>query len=211
MGKQSLAYNGRGDNENTPQCFPHRVANHDTCLSRSSSLDLHSRGRKLVLRYSGGSPCVGADEHKSNKSSRDQKPTAPGKSTPAPTTRQKSTIISFLCDRDSGSSQAAFSFVGTDPDECAYFFEARSMHACAQAEPHKPGNVGPGSVFGLIFVIAVLVYAIGGVCYNRTVAHARGWRQLPNYSLWAGIWSFVTVCCTTSQSKPDLPISRRGS
>ncbi len=178
-----------------------------TSLSRSSSsLDLRSRGRKLVLRYGDGSPC----EAKSNKSTRDQKPAAGDKDKDkSGAARRKSTVISFLCDRDSGSSQAAFSFVGTDPDECAYFFEARSSHACAQAEPHKRGNVGPGSIFGLIFVIAVLVYAIGGVCYNRTVAHARGWRQLPNYSLWAGIWSFVTVC--SASPKSGLPISRRGS
>ena len=107
--------------------------------------------------------------------------------------RRKSATISFLCDRDPTNTQATFSFIGTDPDECAYFFEARSSHACAHAEPHKPGSVGPGSVFGLIVLIAILVYVLGGVFYNRTVAHARGWRQLPNYSLWAGIWSFICV------------------
>jgi len=38
------------------------------------------------------------------------------------------------------------------------------------------------------------VYFAGGVFYQRTVAHARGWRQLPNYNLWRGIFTFVTVC-----------------
>ncbi|EGR48691.1 uncharacterized protein TRIREDRAFT_61584 [Trichoderma reesei QM6a] len=140
----------------------------------SVSLDLHSRGRKLVLQYTGGSPC---GESRSNESTSK--------------TRRKSATISFLCDRDPGTTTAV-SFVGVDPDECSYFFEARSVHACAHAEPHKPGSVGPGSVFGLILVIAVLVYVLGGVFYNRTVAHARGWRQLPNYSLWAGIGSFFS-------------------
>ncbi|PTB66258.1 mannose 6-phosphate receptor domain-containing protein [Trichoderma citrinoviride] len=140
----------------------------------SVSLDLHSRGRKLVLQYTGGSPC---GESRSNESTSK--------------IRRKSATISFLCDRDPGTTTAV-SFVGVDPDECAYFFEARSVHACAGAEPHKPGSVGPGSVFGLILVIAVLVYILGGVFYNRTVAHARGWRQLPNYSLWAGIASFFS-------------------
>jgi cation-dependent mannose-6-phosphate receptor len=37
------------------------------------------------------------------------------------------------------------------------------------------------------------VYFLGGVFYQRNVAHARGWRQLPNYSFWAGIGSFVKV------------------
>lgn len=117
--------------------------------------------------------------------------------------RRKSTTISFLCDQSPGNTQTAMSFVGTDPDECAYFFEARSRHACAHAEPHKPGSVGPGSVFGLIFAITVMVYILGGVFYNRTVAHARGWRQLPNYHLWAGIWGFI--CVRSSRLKPGLP------
>ncbi|KJZ74946.1 hypothetical protein HIM_05677 [Hirsutella minnesotensis 3608] len=151
----------------------------------SQSLDLRSRGRKLVLQYTGGSPCGGA------KSKSRRSPEIIG-GDGGKTGRKKSTTISFLCDRDPGNTQAAISFVGTDPDECAYFFEARSPHACAHAEPHKPGSVGPGSVFGIIFLIAVLVYVLGGVFYNRAITNARGWRQLPNYSLWAGIWNFVS-------------------
>ncbi|KAF7563983.1 hypothetical protein G7046_g105 [Stylonectria norvegica] len=163
----------------------------------SQSMDLQSRGRKLVLQYTGGSPC-GAP----NKVKRAAQPGFVYDDEDSAlvhevvdegdiNTRRKSTIISFLCDRDPTTTQAAISFVGTDPDECAYFFEARSIHACAHAEPHKPGSVGPGSVFGLILIITVMVYILGGVFYNRTVAHARGWRQLPNFSLWAGIWSFI--------------------
>ena len=41
--------------------------------------------------------------------------------------------------------------------------------------------------------IAILVYFLGGVFYQRNVAHARGWRQLPNYSMWAGIGNFIKV------------------
>ncbi|KAK5663846.1 hypothetical protein OQA88_49 [Cercophora sp. LCS_1] len=126
------------------------------------------------------------------------------------TTRRKSATISFLCDRDPDTPTAA-SFVGTDPDECAYFFEVRSQHACAGAEPHKPGSVGPGSVFAIILLIAILVYVVGGVFYQRTVAHARGWKQLPNYSLWSGIWNFITdfLVILTSSCARFLP-SRRG-
>jgi len=105
---------------------------------------------------------------------------------------RKSASISFLCDHDP-DTPTAISFAMADPYECAYFFEVRSQHACASAEPHKPGSVGPGSVFAIIFFITVLVYVMGGVFYQRTVAHARGWRQLPNYSMWAGIWSLIKV------------------
>jgi cation-dependent mannose-6-phosphate receptor len=178
---------------------------------RQESMDLRSRGRKLVLQYTGGSPCGEGTSRRNQKRS-------PGSVHPGASyryndysdeaendmranedeksdgdQRRKSTIISFLCDSSQVAAEASISFVGTDPDECAYFFEARSVHACVGAEPHKPGSIGPGGIFLLIFVIALLVYFMGGVFYQRTVGNARGWRQLPNYSLWAGIWSFISV------------------
>ncbi|KAK0712005.1 mannose-6-phosphate receptor binding domain-containing protein [Lasiosphaeris hirsuta] len=210
------------------------------------------RGRKLVLQYSGGSPCGLSDdrsrdrrggvhegaayrpydneddeeESKSKSKGSDKEVTEKEKEKDkgkeetkkekekgkekAKTARRKSATISFLCDRDPEIPTAA-SFIGADPDECAYFFEVRSQHACAGVEPHKPGSVGPGSVFAIILLIAVLVYVVGGVFYQRTVAHARGWRQLPNYSLWSGIWGFVkdVFIILTSSCARFLP-SRRG-
>ncbi|KAK4201896.1 mannose-6-phosphate receptor binding domain-containing protein [Triangularia verruculosa] len=209
--------------------------------------NLVPRGRKLVLQYSGGSPCGLSDERSNDKrwevhegatykyheynddeesnvselrraskdrddedDDDDDKPRKDkDKEKDKPKTqRRKSATFSFLCDRDPDTPTAA-SFVGTDPDECAYFFEVRSMHACSIAEPHKPGSVGPGSVFAIIFFIAVLVYVVGGVFYQRTVAHARGWRQLPNHSLWAGIWSFVVDLFTILTSSCARLVPRR--
>ncbi|PHH55431.1 hypothetical protein CFIMG_000515RA [Ceratocystis fimbriata CBS 114723] len=141
------------------------------------SMNLQSRGRKLVLQYKDGSPCESPSSSSSSSS----------------TTRRKSATISFLCASDPLVTSLVVTFVGADPDQCAYFFEARSSHACLSAEPQRPGSgsVGPGSVFTLIAIIAFMVYVLGGVFYNRTVAHARGWRQLPNYSLWASVWSVI--------------------
>lgn len=42
-------------------------------------------------------------------------------------------------------------------------------------------------------MIAVAVYVVGGCVYQRNVMHQRGWRQLPNYAIWAGVGSFVKV------------------
>lgn len=183
-------------------------------------MDLKSRGRKLVLQYKNGSPCGGSskikrdsspssihssaayksysdDDDLTTKADEDQKKPSEDKDKDKDKdkvpTRRKSATISFLCDQDQVSGPAPASWVDVDPDECNYMFEVRSRHACAQAEPHKPGSVGPGSIFFIIFFIAVLVYFGGGVFYQRTVAHARGWRQLPNYSLWTGIGGFIKV------------------
>jgi len=71
--------------------------------------------------------------------------------------------------------------------------------------------VGPGAVFAIIGVIAILVYFLGGVFYQRNVAHARGWRQLPNYSFWSGIGNFIKdiFIIATSSCARCLP-SHRG-
>ncbi|KAF7719277.1 Uncharacterized protein PECH_004788 [Penicillium ucsense] len=133
------------------------------------------RGRKLVLNYTNGSPC--SDDV-----------TSAGKNA---SVRTKSTIMSFLCDRDAPANQATPSFVGT-MDSCTYFFEVRSSAACGgvAADP-SAGGLGPGGVFGVIVLIAVAAYMIGGCAYQRTVMHQRGWRQCPNFSLWAGMVEFI--------------------
>ncbi|RDW71245.1 vacuolar sorting receptor (Mrl1)-like protein [Coleophoma cylindrospora] len=149
---------------------------------QSSNLTL--RGKRLVLQYDNGSPCESPESTK--RATIDQDAATFAEDAPV---RHKSTLISFHCEKDPVAQQAAPSFIGT-PDGCAYFFEIRSAHACGGAEPTKQG-VGPGAVFAIIGVIAILVYFLGGVFYQRNVAHARGWRQLPNYSMWASAGNFI--------------------
>jgi cation-dependent mannose-6-phosphate receptor len=147
------------------------------------------RGRKLVLNYTEGSYC----EEKPKSSKPDQ------------TRRQKSSLISFICDHDSLAPKVHITFVGASPDECTYFFEAKSMAACGGASV-APQTLGPAGVFGVIFLIAAAVYLFGGIAYQRTVMHQRGWRQLPNYAIWAGIGSFLNVSLP-SYPLPSPPLS----
>ncbi|RPA74244.1 mannose 6-phosphate receptor domain-containing protein [Ascobolus immersus RN42] len=140
------------------------------------------RGRKLVLTYTDGSPCT-------SSSPSDTDSAASGLAFGSP--RRKSTTISFQCD-NSLLVRAAVSFVGT-PDECAYFFEVRTSAACPGVKREE--GVGVGALFGGIAGVFAVVYFIGGCMYQRTVMHARGWRQLPNYGLWSGIggWIYSTT------------------
>lgn len=137
------------------------------------------------------------------------------KKKPKSSPMRKSATISFHCERDPLKSLAAVSFIGTDPYQCAYFFEVRSPYACAGSEPVELGGVGPGGVFGIIGLIAVVVYFAGGVVYNRNVAHQRGWRQLPNYGMWAGLGGFMTdmaiiLFSSCSKCLPGMGRSSRG-
>lgn len=191
------------------------------------------RGRKLVLNYTDGSPCElnsdrllprklnvpdddddddeddWDDDRKGHKGSKTKEPV-----------RRKSTLISFTCDRDSLAPKVHLSFIGSDPDECTFFFEARSMAACGGVSEAQQ-TLGPGGVFGVIALIAAAVYLLGGIAYQRTVMHQRGWRQLPNYTLWAGMFGFISdifVILTSSCARfiprrrgyNQLPTSSRG-
>ena len=143
------------------------------------------RGRKFVLNYTDGSPCS------EGALSKDYFNAAAGNSTP-----RKSSIISLLCDRDTVDAtkpKVGVSLVGWGPDECTYFFEARSQYACGGLVT-EPQSVGPGSVFGIIMLIALAVYVLFGIAYQRIVMHQRGWRQFPNYAIWAGFLGFFSVC-----------------
>ncbi|GAB7353032.1 hypothetical protein MBLNU459_g3588t1 [Dothideomycetes sp. NU459] len=142
------------------------------------------------------------DDHDDDKSSKKK----PGSDS---NTRRKNTVISLLCSSDPLAPLMTLSFVAS-PDSCTYFFEARSPAACGGVETAKQ-QLGPSGVFGVIVLIAVLVYLVGGCVYQRTVMHQRGWRQLPNYSLWAGIAGFISdmFIIATSSCARFLP-GRRG-
>ncbi|KAI7646537.1 hypothetical protein KC318_g19258, partial [Hortaea werneckii] len=121
------------------------------------------------------------------------------------------TIISLLCDKDPLSPQLTLSFVASSPDACTYFFEARSAAGCGGIETAKQ-TLSPSGVFGVIVLIAIIVYVVGGCVYSRVVLQQRGWRQLPNYALWSGIFGFFKdlFIILTSSCERFLPSSRRG-
>lgn len=134
-------------------------------LSLPSSLndELVIRGRKLVLNYTNGSPCD-ESHHSSRRRRRAALPSSldtslsidtdtdidPRAITTAPTkSRRKQTIISLQCEKDISAPPASISFVGTDVDECVYFFEVRAFAACPTVEKAVQ-TLGPGGVFGVM-------------------------------------------------------------
>jgi cation-dependent mannose-6-phosphate receptor len=167
------------------------------------SADPIFRGKKLVLNYTSGSLCPELDDYGAPKftpkkilddDDDDDNETPPSKK-PLKSMRRKSTLLSFQCDRDPLLTEhPQVSFIGS-PDHCTYFFEVRSRYACGGAiSSGESGSLGPGGVFGVILAITVLVYLIGGCVYQRSVMHQRGWRQCPNYAVWAGLFGFIGVC-----------------
>jgi len=97
----------------------------------------------------------------------------------------------MLCEKDPLYPKLGLSFIAS-PDECTYIFEARTSAGCAGIEVAKQ-ELSPSGVFGGIAMIAFMVYIVGGCVYSRMVLNQRGWKQLPNYGLWAGILEFWRV------------------
>ncbi|KAI4244964.1 MAG: hypothetical protein LQ352_006669 [Teloschistes flavicans] len=128
--------------------------------------------------------------------------------------RRKSTLISLACDQNLPAGKAHVSFIGASPDQCTYFFRAKSLAACGGVK-EPPTGLGAGGVFGVMLnrglndslIIFLAVYLLGGIAYQRTVQHQRGWRQLPNYTVWASIFSVVKdiVIILTSSCSRLLP------
>ncbi|KAL8717080.1 MAG: hypothetical protein Q9225_005647 [Loekoesia sp. 1 TL-2023] len=204
-----------------------------------TSTELVFRGRELSLNYTNGSPCDSPSTHDrrklkhdddddddkdddDKKKDDDEKKSHKDKSSEDNDNdvRRKSTLISLACDQNLPSGKAHVSFIGTSPDQCTYFFRAKTMAACGGVK-EPPTGLGAGGVFGVILMIFLAVYLLGGIAYQRTVMHQRGWRQLPNYTVWASIGSLlkdVLIILTSSCSRllprrqgyNQLPTSERG-
>ena len=170
-----------------------------------TSMEPVFRGKKLVLNYTGGDACPDLAEMRvpqlkhrevigDDDDDDDDKKKPKTKKPAVSSGRKKSTIMSFHCDRDPTLTEhPQISFIGS-LDHCTYFFEVRSRYACGGAvASNESGSLGPGGVFGVILAIALIVYLVGGCVYQRTVVHQRGWRQCPNYGVWAGCLGFIGV------------------
>ncbi|GMG25379.1 unnamed protein product [Ambrosiozyma monospora] len=113
------------------------------------------RGRKMVLEYEGGSFCSAANENGEKL--------------------RKTTLLSFTCDREI-MTKAKISYVGSSND-CSYFFEVRTVHACATAA--KEDDSAIIWIFLSIVLSAVGVYFCGGLLYtlvkrlNKTPTHLK--------------------------------------
>jgi cation-dependent mannose-6-phosphate receptor len=205
----------------------YRTANDEVYSIGQQSAEPIFRGKKLVLNYTSGSLCPelnedgrpefearkildGDDEDETPPSKKPSKGKTPS-CKPSTSARRKSTLLSFQCDRDPLLTEhPQISFVGS-PDHCTYFFEVRSRYACGGAiSSGESGSLGPGGVFGVILAITVLVYLIGGCVYQRSVMHQRGWRQCPNYGVWAGLFGFIGVSLSPNFVSSFCTLKLRG-
>lgn len=103
------------------------------------------KGKKLVLTYENGSYCDKLIDSSTGERLR------------------KSSIITFTCDRDM-LAKASVQFVA-EANDCTYFFEVRSHHACPTAP--QANNFAVVWIFLLIVFTALGVYFSGGLLYKH--------------------------------------------
>ncbi|CAG8443726.1 9700_t:CDS:2, partial [Ambispora gerdemannii] len=99
---------------------------------------------------------------------------------------KRETYIHFICDNTiegKGTPKLLIS-----PRNCVYIFEWKTSAACPV---DKAESLSGWGVFFTIFFIALLVYFVGGIVYNRMVHNAVGFSQLPNWEFWRDAWDFV--------------------
>lgn len=107
------------------------------------STDLKFRGLNLVLEYNDGDKC----ENSPNLF--------------------KSTLLTFKCDREM-MSKARVSYLGS-MNNCSYFFEVRTVHACATANEQNDNAVW--GIFLMILLSAIGVYFFAGIMYSIIKRH----------------------------------------
>ncbi|SMN20382.1 similar to Saccharomyces cerevisiae YPR079W MRL1 Membrane protein with similarity to mammalian mannose-6-phosphate receptors [Maudiozyma saulgeensis] len=90
----------------------------------------NSNNRKLILKYENGSYCP--DGH-----------------------YKKSSLLNFVCDREI-TTKAQISYIG-NLNDCAYFFEVRSVYACPTSNKTNEINV-LGIFIGIIIVFILVQY-----------------------------------------------------
>lgn len=107
------------------------------------STKLKFRGLNLVLEYKNGDKCETS------------------------TNLNKSTLLTFKCDREM-MSKARVNYLGSMND-CSYFFEVRTVHACPTSNEETDDAVW--GIFFIILLSAVLVYLFAGVMYKIIKKH----------------------------------------
>ncbi|KAI4241076.1 MAG: hypothetical protein L6R42_011381 [Xanthoria sp. 1 TBL-2021] len=148
-----------------------------------TSTELVFRGRELSLNYTNGSPCDSPSTHdrrelkhnddedddddddddkkkgdkKKDEDDRKSHKGKSGKDHDDDNIRRKSTLISLACDQNLPLGKAHISFIGTSPDQCTYFFRAKTMAACGGVK-EPPTGLGAGGVF---FVMYTFTYDLG--------------------------------------------------
>lgn len=132
-------------------------------------------------------------------------------STPAPTssssTSSSTTTTSSSKTTNQSTQTTASSSTSTPvtpvtkPSSSSSSSSSSSVSSTAASSSSSPSSNKISNKLGVIPIILIsltsvlAVYFIFGAIYQRYVNRARGWEQLPNYTLWLSLGSRLNECC----------------
>jgi len=103
----------------------------------------------------------------------------------------RTSIISLTCSENAGTPSFTLTNEG---EQGMYTFELQSKYACIR-EPSASG-LSAGSILLIIFLILVILYIVGGVCFNLFYRHNSGAAQvLPNTQFWSSLPGLIKEGC----------------
>ncbi|XP_064642011.1 cation-dependent mannose-6-phosphate receptor-like [Lineus longissimus] len=93
--------------------------------------------------------------------------------------------IMITCDPKQTSVDARVVEENTNKkDECYYLFEIDHPAICQNQSFVLPGGLSIGSIVVIIFIVVLGLYFLVGFLYQRFVAGAKGWEQMPHLRFW---------------------------
>lgn len=79
---------------------------------------------------------------------------------------------------------------------CYYMFEVEHCLACEEGCDSYYKRLSPGSVILISVFSTVAVYLLFGFAYQRCIAKARGWDQIPNFRFWQEVGNLQADGCS---------------
>ena len=97
--------------------------------------------------------------------------------------------VTFVCD-ETVSTPSTMDVKETPT--CVFNINVRAKQACPLS---GGGSISGGTIFVIILLVAIVVYLIGGVAYNRVKRKETGINLLPHPSLWVAIFGYFMHGC----------------
>lgn len=107
---------------------------------------------------------------------------------------QSSTTFELMC--DPSVSVLAVKQLEVPNVNCALKYTIRTPAACPTFKAPAAKPLSGGWVVFIIFVVAIIVYLVGGVIFKRVKYQASGIEAIPNIDFWRSVGERLSRCLT---------------
>lgn len=109
---------------------------------------------------------------------------------------RRSSFITLLCDYD---TEGSFVAMGENPlGSGLYYFALSSKYVCP---PQNLSQISAGSIILIVVFVAIVLYLVLGIVFQKFVRKAQGKELIPNYVFWSALPMYIIsgimfiICC----------------